>query len=164
MSQQTRTQQFLVNEAMFFKLSKACGFFYPLTLNASRQEMLAAVAETLRTTEHKNSFKGACLNHGALEGQIFACPVKALAIRVAHIQVPSSNGTTCLCAYWDIVGRGDVTDRDMSFHIKISAAKLGYPISNIPLDRIDTNLNRAGGACAMKLVGFDDEGIRKLGR
>ena len=76
----------------------------------------------------------------------------------------TSNGTTILCAYWDIFGRGDVTDRDMSFHITFSAAKLGYPIRNIPLDRIDTHLNRAGGACEMKLSGFDDESIIKMGR
>ena len=47
--------------------------------------------------------------------------------------------------------------------MKFVAAKLGYPSRNIPLDRIDTHSNRAGGACAMKLAGFDDESIRKMG-
>ena len=70
---------------------------------------------TLRITEHKNSFNGACVQHGALEGQIVACPVKALARRVAHIRVNTSDGMTLLCAYWDSVGRGNVTDRDMIF-------------------------------------------------
>ena len=50
----------------------------------------------------------------------------------------------------------------MSFHMKFEAEKLGYPSRNIPLDRIDTHSNRAGGACAMKLAGFDDESIRKM--
>ena len=104
------------------------------------------------------------MRHGALEGQIFACPVKALARRVSHIQVHKSNGTTILCAYRDSVGKGDVTNRDMSFHMKFAAAKLGYLRRNILLDRIDTHLNCAGGACAMKLTGFDDESIRKMGR
>ena len=85
------------------------------------------------------------MHHGSLEEQIFAFPVKALARRVSHIWVHTSDGTTLLCAYWDIVGRGAVTDRDMSFHMKFAAAKLGYPSSNIPLDRIDTHSNRAGG-------------------
>ena len=49
----------------------------------------------------------------------------------------------------------------MSFHMKIAAAKLGYPSSNIPLDRIDTHSYRAGGACAMKMAGFGDEIIIK---
>ena len=69
---------------------------------------------------------------------------------------------TLFCAYWDNVGRGDVTDRDMSFHMKFSAAKLGYPRMNISLGRIYTHSNRAGRACAMKLAGFEDEIIGKM--
>ena len=92
-----------------------------------------------------------------------ACPVKALAQRVAHIWVHTSNGTKLLCAYWDSVDRGDVTDRDMSFHMKFVSEELGFTSRNIRLDRIDTHYNRAGGACAMKLSGFDDKIIRKMG-
>ena len=104
------------------------------------------------------------MKHGALEGQIFACPVKSLARRVAHIWVHTSYGTTLLCAYWDSVGRVDVTDRDMRFHMKFAAEKLGYPYRNIPIDRIDTHSNRSGGACAMKLAGYYDEIIVKVVR
>ena len=73
------------------------------------------------------------------------------------------DGTILLCAYWDSVGRGDVTDRDMIFHMKFAAAKLGHPSNNNPLDRIENHLNQAGGVCAMKLAGFDDESTRKMG-
>ena len=59
--------------------------------------------------------------------------------------------------------RGDVADRDMSFQMKSTAAKLGYPSRNIPLDRIDTHSNRVSRGCAMKLAVFDDESIRKMG-
>ena len=104
------------------------------------------------------------MHHGALEGKIFACPVKALAGQVTHIRVHTSDETTLLCAYWENVGRGDVTDRDMSFHVKFAAAKLGYTSRNLLLDRIDTHSNWAGGACVMKLAGFDDESIRKMER
>ena len=72
----------------------------------------------------------------------------------------TSDGTKLLCEYWDSVGRGDVIDRDTSFHMIFAAAKLGYPSRNIPLDRIDTHSNRTDGACAMKLAGFDDESIK----
>ena len=48
--------------------------------------------------------------------------------------------------------------------MKFAASKLGYPSRNIPLDRIDTHSNRAGEARAMKLAGFDDESIRKMGK
>ena len=113
--------------------------------------------------EQKNLFKGAFVHHGLLEGQIIAFPVKALEIRVAHIRVHTSNETTLLCAYWDSVGRVDVTNRYMRFHMKLAAENLGYPNRNIPLDRIDTHSNRAGGACAIKLAVFDDESIRKMG-
>ena len=81
------------------------------------------------------------MHHGALERPIFACPVKALERRVAHIQVHTSDGTTLLCEYWDSFGRGDVPDRDKSFHIKFAAAKLGYPSRNILKDRTDIHSN-----------------------
>ena len=91
---QRRTQQFPVNDITFFKLRKTCVFLSPLLLNAIRQELLAEVAATLCITEQKNLFKGACVHHGALERQIFACPVKALARQVTHIRVHTSNETT----------------------------------------------------------------------
>ena len=96
---QPKTQHFLVNDVIFFKLSKTCGFLSPLPLNESRQKLLAEVAVTLRITKQKNLFKGAYVHHGALEGKIFAYPVKALARLVAHIWVQTSNGTTLLCEY-----------------------------------------------------------------
>ena len=104
------------------------------------------------------------MHHGALERKKIACPVKALARRVAHIWVNTSDGTKILRAYWEIVGRGDFTDSDMSFHMKSAAAKLSYPSKNIPLDMIDTHSKQAGGACTMILEGFDYESIRKTGR
>ena len=81
------------------------------------------------------------MHHRALEGKIFAYPVKALARRVGHISVHTSDGTTLLCGYWDNVGRGDVTDSYMNFHMKFSAAKLGYPSRNIPLYKIEIHSN-----------------------
>ena len=48
--------------------------------------------------------------------------------------------------------------------MKLTATKLGDLNRNILLDRIDTHSNQAGRACAMKLAGFDDESIRKMGR
>ena len=89
--------------------------------------------------------------------------MKALARRVAHIWVHRSDGETFVCAYWDSVVRGDITDRDMIFHIKSTAEKLCSSSRNILIDRIGTHSNRAGGACSMKLDGFDDESIRKMG-
>ena len=85
-----------------------------------------------------------------------------MARRVAHIQVHTYDGKTRLCAYWYSAGRGNVTDRYMSFCVKCAATKLVYPRKNIRLDRNYTHSNRAGGACAMKQAIFDDESIRKM--
>ena len=68
----------------------------------------------------------------------------------------TSDGTTLLYAHWDSVGRSDITNRGMSFHMKFAAEKLGSPSRNILTNRIDTYSNQAGRACAMKLSGFDD--------
>ena len=135
---QPRTKQFAVNDVTFFKLSKMCGFIAPLPLNASTKELLGAVAATLRITDPKNAFKGACVHHGALEGDKFACPVKALARRVVHIRQQTSYGSTLLCAYWDSIGRGGVMDWDISVCMKFAAGKLGYLAGKIPLNLIDT--------------------------
>ena len=50
-----------------------------------------------------------------------------------------------------------------SFMWNLQQQKVGYPSRNIPLDSIDTNSNWSGGACAMKLEGYDDESNRKMG-
>ena len=102
------------------------------------------------------------MHHGELEGQVFACPVKALSRQVAHIWVHTSDGTNILFAYWESIGRSNVTDRDMIFHMTFAAAKLGYPRGKILLDSIDTHSHWAGGACAIKTTGFDDKNIRKM--
>ena len=126
--------------------------------------MLSAVKVTLHITKQKNLSKGACVYHGALEGQMFASSVKALTRRVAHIWLHTSDGMTILCEYWYSVGRSDVTDKGMNFQMKLAASKLGYTSRNISLDGVDTHLNQAGGACAMKLAVYDDESIKNMGR
>ena len=92
------------------------------------------------------------------------CPVKALARRVIHIQTNSRNGKTLLNAYWNNVGRENITNNNISFAMKYSAAALNYPARGIPLNRIDPHSKRSGGACALKLAGYDDSAIRKMGR
>ena len=80
-----------------------------------------------------------------------------------HIRSNSTNSKTLLNAYWDVIGRGNVTNNTISFAMKYSAAALNYPARGIPIDRIDTHSNRSGGACALKLAGYDDSAIRKMG-
>ena len=113
-----------MNDVTFFKPSKNCGLLSPLPLNASKHELLPAVAAKLHITEQRNSFKGLCVHHGALKGQIFACPLKAQTRQVACIRMHTSNRETLLCSYWDSFGRGNVTERDMRFHMKFATEKI----------------------------------------
>ena len=69
-----------------------------------------------------------------------------------------------ICSCWDEMGEGDVTDRDISFAVKFAAAMLDYPERGIPVERVDTNSLRAGGACTLKLAEYRDSTIIKQGR
>ena len=69
-----------------------------------------------------------------------------------------------LCAFWDEVGKGHITDTQVRFTVKMAAKALKYPERGIPLNRVDTHSLRSGGACALKLSGRDDVEIRKMGR
>ena len=62
------------------------------------------------------------------------------------------------------MGRGTVTDDNMRFAVKYAAAALKYHERGIPIDRMDTHSLRSGGACALKLSGYDSDAIRKMGR
>ena len=135
-----------------------------LPRNATAAEILAADAATLRISNQKNGIGGACVHHWAIKEKLLVCPVNALARPVIHIRANSRNGKTLLNAYWDVIGRGNVTNNNISFAMKYSAATLNYPARSIPIDRIDTHSNRSGGACALKLAGYDDSAIRKMGR
>ena len=69
-----------------------------------------------------------------------------------------------ICSCWDEMGEGDVTDRDISFAVKFAAAMLDYPERGIPVERVDTNSLRAGGACTLKLAEYRDSTIIKQER
>ena len=124
----------------------------------------SATAAENRISNQKNGIGGACVHHWAIKEELLVCPVKALARRVIHIRSNSRNGTTLLNAYWDVIGRGNVTNNNISFAMKYSAAALNCPARCIPIETIDTHFNRSGGACALKLAGYDDSAIRKMRR
>ena len=48
--------------------------------------------------------------------------------------------------------------------MEFSAGTLDYPKRVIDIDRINTHSNRLGGACALKLAGYNAGVIRKMGR
>ena len=67
-------------------------------------------------------------------------------------------------SYWEEMGKCNVVDKDISFAVKFVAGMLKYPDRRIPINRLDTHSLRAGGACAMKLLGHSKDEITKQGR
>ena len=57
---------------------------------------------------------------------------------------------TFLSAYWVDENRHDVTDEDIRVSVKMAAAVLNYPeLWGIPVERVDTQSLRSGGANAL---------------
>ena len=59
---------------------------------------------------------------------------------------------------------GSVTDNQIRLSVKFAAKALQYEKRGIPINRIDTHSLRSGVACALKLAGYDEVQIKKLGR
>ena len=57
-----------------------------------------------------------------------------------------------------------MSDKDIRVALKLAAGELDYPSRGIPVDRIDTDSLRCGGANALALAGYSDRHIQKLGR
>ncbi|KAL7544964.1 hypothetical protein ACHAWF_008332 [Thalassiosira exigua] len=111
-----------------------------------------------------NGHKGACVHHWAIEGEDFCCPVRALGRRVVHIRQHTTTDRAFLCAYWDDIGLGSVTDGDIRFVVKYTAQALRYPDLGKPVERIDTHSPRSGGVCALMLSGHSNVEVMKMGR
>ena len=105
-----------------------------------------------------------CVHHHS-NGELFNCPVKALARRVTHIRHNTDDDSTFLSAFYIRTTRFDVTDSDIRNSIKAAATILRYPAERgIPIQRVDTHSLRSGGANALSLAGYSDREIQKMGR
>ena len=160
----TRTRQFRARDVTFFRYNKF-GDLAPLPRNAPASEILTADAATLRISNQKNGHAGACVHHEAIEGATLVCPVRALGRRYIHIWEHAKRGEGAfLCAYWDHLGHANVTDGAIRYAVKHAARMLDYPARGIPISRVDTHSLRSGGACALKLAGYGETEIKKMGR
>ena len=153
----------MMDVTFFVRCAWTC-LLIPLPTNATREQIMTAEAATLRISNQKNGHAGACIHYEAVEGNVHACPVRALGRRYCHIRANTKAGKTFLCAYWDRVGRGNISDQEIRVAVKAAASALKYPQRGMSLKRIDTHSLRSGGACALKLAGKDNVTIRKLGR
>lgn len=160
----TRTRQFRAKDVTFYSRNK-WGDLVALPRNASTAQIMAAEAATLRISNQKNGHAGACVHHSTIEGAAMVCPIRALGRRYLHIREHAGRREEAfLCSYWDDVGRGDITDGAIRYAIKHAARVLDYPARGIPIKRVDTHSLRSGGACALKLAGYGETEIKKMGR
>jgi hypothetical protein len=153
----TRTKQFTFSNVGFYRDGQVVSRTLPLA------ELLQCDAATLKITNQKNGRMGQTI-HQKATGTI-ACPVKALAYRIAHInsnRLP--NEDPLLCSFykndeWDTVQSSDIITM-----VRSSAKLLRLETQNIDTDLIGAHSLRAGGAMALRLHGFDDTTIMKMGR
>ena len=135
-----------------------------LPRDASIDETMTADTATLWISNQKNVHAGASVHHWAVTSDPGKCHVRALGRRIVHIQQHSTSGNALLCAFWDEIGRGDVTDGMVRFSVKYAATGLDYSARGIPIDRIDTQSLQSGEACALSIAGFKPHEIMKMGR
>ena len=88
--------------------------------------LLTADSATLKLDNQKNGWKGICA-HQEANGELFNCPVRALACRVLHLREHNTDGKTLLSAFFHLVVRYDVSG--------VAAQILQYPTTRgIPIE------------------------------
>ena len=93
-----------------------------------------------------------------------SCPIRALAHRVHHILSNGGSESTLLCAYKHNNEWSSVTSSEIIKMIRAVARELQLEKQAIDPDLIGAHSLRSGGAMALKLHGFNDTTIMKMGR
>jgi hypothetical protein len=152
----TRTRQFTVGNVGFFKDGAVLPRTSPLNI------LLTADAATLKISNQKNGRMGETIHQKAIDKP--ECPVKALAYRVHSILENNGNCDSLLCKYGEHTENTHVTSKDIIKLIRAAAQTLQLQRQAIDPDLIGAHSLRSGGAMALKLHGYDDTTIRKMGR
>jgi hypothetical protein len=152
----TRTKQFSVGNVGFFKNSK----LVPRT--SSLAMLLSCDAATLKITNQKNGRMGETIHQEAVQN---GCnPVAALAYRVHHILSNGGKSDSLLCEYFVNNECYNITSRAIITSVREAASVLRLQDQAIDPDLVGAHSLRAGGAMALKLHGYDDTTIQKMGR
>ena len=160
-----QTTQFRMKDIAFY-VKDDQGRLRQLPRHATDKWILTkAVGATLRLTNQKNGWKNVCIHQHAT-GDLFICPVKALARIYCEIRKHTRDPHCFLSTYWDENDiKRDVTHRHISNGVKVAALALNYPAyRGIDIDKVDTHSLRAGGANALSLAGYSETQIQKMGR
>ena len=152
----TRTKQFSTGNVEFFKNNLV------LSRTAPLEVLLTADAATLKISNQKNGRMGDTIHQRAITSD--CCPVKALAHRAHHILSNGGNSETLLCSYMQDDVFHTVNSQSIIKILRASASILKLEKQNIDPDLIGAHSLRAGGAMALRLHGYDDTTIQKMGR
>jgi hypothetical protein len=152
----TRTIQFSLRNVGFFKDGKIVPRESPLEV------LLQCDSATLKINNQKNGRMGDTIHQEAIHQQ--CCPVRALAFRVHHILSNDGSHDNLLCDYFVNGSCHSIESADIIAMVRDSAITLNLQDQAIDPDLIGAHSLRAGGAMALKLQGFDDTTIMKMGR
>lgn len=134
------------------------------TMTATHSQLLQATFVSLTFTTQKNGVRGEVIGL-ACSGELFLCPVKALARRVFHLRQHNAAPTTPLCAYFSQEQQqmSYVCPSDISHTLRINVEALGPALGFLPSD-VSARCLRAAGANALLCANVDPDVIRLLGR
>ena len=153
----TRTKQFTYSNVGFFKNNKI------VSRSSSLQTLLECDSATLKISNQKNGRMGTTIHQKATGKK--CCPVRALAHRINHInQHKGASAERLLCDYFAEDKWHSATSKDIISIVRLSAKALNLHKQGIDPDLIGAHSLRAGGAMALKLHGFDNITIMKMGR
>ena len=152
----TRTVQFTISNVGFFKNGKI------IPRSSTLEVLLSCDAATLKINNQKNGRMGGTIHQEAIH--VECCPVRALAMRVHHVLTNGGNQNSLLCDYFVDSCQHSIESEDIIKLVREAAIKLNLSDFAIDPDLLGSHSLRAGGAVALKLHGFDDTTIMKMGR
>ena len=151
----TRTIQFRVCDVGFWKDNTI------LSRNSTLNLLLSADSATMKITNQKNGRTGQTL-HQETTGPQGA--VAALAHRVFHILSNGGTDRQLLCDVFHDDAWISVQSSEIVMAVRNAAKALKLQDRGIDPDMIGAHSLRAGGAMALKIMGYADSTIRKFGR
>jgi len=151
----TRTVQFRVKDMGFWKDGQILPRNSPLSL------LLQADSATMKITNQKNGRTGQTL-HQESTGPDGA--VAALARRVHHILSNGGNDNRLICDVFANDAWASVHSSEIVGTVRTASKALNLQERGIDPDMIGAHSLRAGGAMALKIMGYADSTIRKFGR
>ena len=133
-----------------------------IPMSAQRHELEEATGVSICLENQKNGRRGDTLFHER-SGNPHMCPVEAIVILVVPLR--HMGPETPLGSCFDENGMPTrVTARHMRQALRQAAQADNIAEQGFDLERIGTHSLRAGGAVALRLAGYDDTTIRKMGR